>query len=103
MKGRCLFDVSIFISLNHIVHFLTDDVAGNGDDAFAADGNDGQGQIVFAAVKVEAFRSIGSDVAGKVEAGAGVFEADDVVIVTSQSADRFRFDAAAGTARLRCR
>ena len=82
MKGSGLFDVAVFIGLNHGVHFLTDDVAGNGDDTFAADSNDRQCQIVFAAVKVEAFRSIGSDVTGEVEAGAGVFEADDVVIVT---------------------
>ena len=83
MKGGCLFDVAVFISLNHGVHFLADDVAGNGNDAFPADGDDGQCQIVFTAVEVEAFRGIGCDVAGKVEVAAGVFETDDVVIVTS--------------------
>ena len=99
MEGSGFLDVAVFMGLDHFVHFLADDVGSYGNDAFAADSDDGQGQVVVTAVEVETFRCIGCDVAGIIEVAAGVFEADDVREVMSQLADRLRFDFAACTAR----
>ena len=92
MEGSCLFDVTVFVGLDHFVHFLADDVGSDGNDAFTANSDDRQGQVVITAVEMEPFRCIGCNVTGVVQVTAGIFEADDVREIMSQLADRLRFD-----------
>ena len=99
MESCGFLDIAILVGLDHFVHFLADDMGCDRNDAFAADSDDRQGQIVITTVEMEAFRCIGSDIACIVEVAAGILDTDDIGEIMGELAQRLRFDLTACTSR----
>ena len=78
MHSCSLFNVTVFMSLNHFAHFFADHVGRDGDNTFTADSNDRQGQVIIATVQVEACRGVSCHITGIIQVAAGILQADDV-------------------------